>query len=470
MKLNRMLLCSVLAASGGLFATLNSASAAPAPMGTTRVAFGLNRPIFATHAPGDTDRLFFVEQRGVIRILDLNTNTVLGAAFLNIDALVPNISGNDERGLLGLAFHPDYANNGYFFVNYINNSSDTIIARYTVAGDPATSNLADAGSAQQVMFIDQIFTNHNGGWIGFGPNDGHLYIATGDGGSACDPGQRAQTIVNQKLGKMLRINVDGLPYTIPVSNPFVGITGDDEIWAYGLRNPWRCSFDRLTGDLWIGDVGQNAREEIDFQPAASTGGENYGWDCREGTACANTVSSQCIGTTNGCNCATVNAVDPIHEYTHALGFSLTGGYVNRGCDINDLDGHYFFADFGTARVWSFTYNGSVNNFTERTVELAPGAGQSITDIASFGEDGRGELYIVDRGGATTGEIYKIVPDSPLAPSDITGDGSIKFDDAFYLAQALLGNALPSRCTGVRADVNRDGTINGLDIQEWLLGI
>ncbi|MCZ6699281.1 MAG: PQQ-dependent sugar dehydrogenase, partial [Planctomycetota bacterium] len=308
MKLNRILLCSVLAVSGGSFGWLNSTVAAPAPMGTVRVASGLNRPIFAIAPPGDTGRLFFVEQRGVIRILDLSTNTVLPAAFLNIDSLVPNISGNDERGLLGLAFHPDYANNGHFFVNYTNNSSDTIIARYTVAGDPATSNTADAGSAVQVLFIDQPFPNHNGGWIGFGPNDGELYIATGDGGSACDPGQRSQDITNQLLGKMLRINVDILPYTIPVNNPFVGVTGDDEIWAYGLRNPYRSSFDRVTGDLWIGDVGQNAREEIDFQPNTSTGGENYGWDCREGNSCANTVSPQCNGTTNGCNCAIVNAV------------------------------------------------------------------------------------------------------------------------------------------------------------------
>lgn len=467
MKSNRILFCSVLAALVGLIDSAQFADAAsPVPMTTVRLASGLNRPIFATHAPGDTGRLFFVEQRGVIRILDLNTNTVLPTPFLDIDALVPNISGNDERGLLGLAFHPDYDINGYFFVDYINNASDTIVARYTVAGDPATSNVADAGSAQQVLFIDQPFANHNGGWIGFGPNDGQLYIGTGDGGSACDPSQRAQDITSQKLGKLLRINVDDLPYTIPADNPFVGITGDDEIWAYGLRNPWRCSFDRETGDLWIADVGQGQREEVDFQPASSSGGENYGWDCEEGNSCSSI--SGC--SPSGCACGAPGLVPAVHDYSHALGISITGGYVYRGCEVGGLDGYYFFADFGTARIWTFTYNGAVNNFSERTGELAPGGGLFISSIASFGEDARGEIYILDRDTTTAGEIYKVVPVTPLSPSDITGDGFVKFSDAFYLAEILLGNPVPSECWVVRADVNGDGDLNGLDIQAWLEGI
>lgn len=464
----RVLLRVSLAVSIGLLGFGGSVRAAPVPMTTVRVASGLNHPVFATHAPGDTGRLFVVEQRGVVRIMDLATNTVLPTPFLDIDALVVNTGSEDERGLLGMAFHPGYADNGYFFLNYTNNDSDTIIARYTVAGDPATSNIADAGSAVQVMFIDQPFSTHKGGWIGFGPNDGDLYIATGDGGSFCDPGQRAQDITDQLLGKILRIDVIGPPYAIPANNPFVGLEGDDEIWAYGLRNPWRCSFDRDTGDLWIADVGQNAREEVNFQPAASAGGENYGWDCREGTACANAVSVQCTNTINGCDCATVSAVDPIHEYPHPLGgHCIIGGYVYRGCDVVGLDGYYFFADNLTNRIYSFTYEGSVNNFSERTDELAPGGDLSIDRIPSFGEDARGEIYILD----IFGEIYKIVAATPLSPSDITGDGNVNIDDAVALANALLGNTAGSpNCWMTRSDVNQDGSADGLDIRAWLDGI
>ena len=214
--------------------------------------------------------------------------------------------------------HPNYQVNGFFYVNYINNSSDTTIRRYTVSGDP---NIADDMSGFTLMTLNQPFSNHNGGWIGFGPNDGFLYISTGDGGSFCDPGQRAQDITNQLLGKILRIDVDGgSPFAIPPDNPFVGVTGDDEIWAYGLRNPWRNSFDRATGDLYTADVGQNNWEEINFQSANSTGGENYGWDCREGTACAND-SVQCRNppnNNNGCNCANEGVVGGDGEWAPAV--------------------------------------------------------------------------------------------------------------------------------------------------------
>ncbi|MCH7602503.1 MAG: PQQ-dependent sugar dehydrogenase [Planctomycetes bacterium] len=440
---------------------------------TVRVASGLNLPIFVTYAPGDSTRLFIVEQRGVIKILDLASGIVLATPFLDIDALVAFAGGNDERGLLGLAFHPNYQVNGFFYVNYINNSSNTIIGRYTVTGDP---NIADSGSALQVLFIDQPFSNHNGGWLGFGPNDGYLYIATGDGGLACDPAQRAQDITNQLLGKILRIDVDGgSPYAIPADNPFDGVTGDEEIWAYGLRNPWRNSFDRATGDLYIADVGQRAREEIDYQLASSTGGENYGWDCREGTQCANTVSSQCSGTTNGCICASVTSVDPIHEYDRSLGFSITGGYVYRGCAIPSLQGTYFFGDFGSSRIWSFTFDGvNKTNFTERTTELSPSSdGFFIGSIASFGEDANGEVYIVDRGGTTTtGEIFKIIPevltdtngngipdgcDLLACPSDFDLSGEVNVTDLL----ALLGSWGP--CAGCLTDSNGDGNVNVTDL-------
>ncbi len=425
------------------------------PLTTVRVASGLNRPIFVTYAPGDSTRLFIVEQRGVIKILDLVGGTVLATAFLDINTLVVNLaSPNDERGLLGLAFHPNYQVNGFFYVNYINNSSDTTIRRYTVTGDP---NKADPSSGFTVMTLAQPFSNHNSGWIGFGPNDGYLYITTGDGGSACDPSQRAQDITNQLLGKILRIDVDGgSPFVIPADNPFVGVTGDDEIWAYGLRNPWRNSFDRATGDLYIADVGQNNWEEINFQTAASTGGENYGWDCKEGTACS-TVSG-CAP--SGCNCANVSAVEPIHEYDHAQGVAITGGYVYRGCAIPSLQGTYFFGDFASARIWSFTFDGvTMTNFTQRTFELSPSSdGFSIGAIASFGEDADGEVYIVDRAGASTGEVFKIVIECVW---DISGSGSVDVPDLLLLLAAWGTNPIGP------PDFDGDGTVAVPDLLQLL---
>ncbi|MHC4588358.1 MAG: PQQ-dependent sugar dehydrogenase [Planctomycetota bacterium] len=281
-------------------AGLANQAGAVVPLTTVRVASGLVRPVLATHAPGDTTRLFIVEQRGVIRILDLTTNTLLATPFLNIDALVAGgTSGNDERGLLGLAFHPDYQNNGFFYVNYTRTiDSDTVVARYT----RLTPDQADTGSASIVLTIHQPQQNHNGGWIDFGPNDGFLYIGTGDGGNSCDVGTghtavtgNAQDISDNLLGKMLRIDIDSdqfpadpnANYAIPVDNPWAGsATRDEEIWAYGLRNPWRNSFDRATGDLYIADVGQGVYEEIDYQEASSTGRENYGWRCMEGSDCS----------------------------------------------------------------------------------------------------------------------------------------------------------------------------------------
>jgi hypothetical protein len=259
-----------------------------------------------------------------------------------------------------------------------------------------------------VLTISQPFANHNGGWIAFGA-DGYLYIAMGDGGSGNDPGNRAQDITSQLLGKILRIDVNGddFPadtarnYASPSTNPFVGVIGDDEIWAYGLRNPWRNSFDRLTHDLYIADVGQSAVEEIDFQAASSTGGENYGWRCMEGDRCTGF---------SGCTCNSPSLVLPIHTYTHTgQNCSITGGYVYRGCAISGLGGTYFFADYCSDKIWSFRFDGvNQTEFTDRTVELTPDIG-SISSITSFGEDAYGEIYICDQGG----EVFKIIPtDSP----------------------------------------------------------
>jgi len=436
-----------------------SHAGAVAQLATVRVASGLNRPIFVTHVPGDETRLFIVEQRGVIRILDLTTETI-HAQFLDINSLVGGPSNNfDERGLLGMAFHPDYATNGFFYLNYTNNSSNITIARYSVSVDP---DKADPDSGQIILTINEPQSNHNGGWIGFSPIDGYLYIAVGDGGNFCDTGPghtttlgNGQDITNNLLGKMLRIEPSTAPaaggYSIPADNPFVGVTGDDEIWAYGLRNPWRDSFDSETGDLYIGDVGQDAREEIDFQAGGSAGGENYGWRCFEGNNCSNI--SGC--STSPCACNGSGLVFPIHTYNHPTGFSITGGYTYRGCDIPSLDGTYFFADYATSRIWSFRYDGAVNEFTERTSALSPSMdGFSISSIASFGEDARGEIYIVDRASTTNSEIFRIIrEESQIA--DFNCDGQVGINDFLD----LLANWGPCPALGPCPwDLDRDGTV------------
>lgn len=359
-------------------------------MTSHRLATGLARPVLVTHDGVNPDWIYVVEQRsgstGRIKILD-RSNGSLVSTFLSVSSL----NSGSEQGLLGLAFDPDYENNGHFFVNYTQNNR-TYITRYSRSS--SNPQVADSGSAEVVLFISQPFTNHNGGWIEFGP-DGYLYIGMGDGGSAGDPGNRAQDL-NNLLGKMLRIDVSSLPYSNPASNPF-----GDEIWDYGLRNPWRCGFDRETGDLWIGDVGQNAWEEVDFQPASSTGGDNWGWRCYEGDHSYNT--SGCPGSGS--------MEFPVWEYSHGgspFRCSITGGYVYRGSSMPWLDGTYFFADYCSNQIWSLRYDGSnVSEYTDRTSELAPNAG-AIGAISSFGEDYYGELYICDLNG----EIFSIRPDQP----------------------------------------------------------
>ncbi len=389
-----------------------AACAGATPLTTKLVATGLSAPLFVTYAPGDFSRIFIVEQGGTIRILDITVDPPVLAptAFIDISSI---ISSGGEQGLLGLAFHPNYSTNGFFYVNHTDTSGGTVVARYTVSANP---DLADAGSRLEVLKVSQPQFNHNGGWIGFGP-DGFLYIGMGDGGASDDFGSghtpdtgNAQDITNNLLGKMLRIDIDGddFPgdttrnYAIPTDNPFVGISGDDEIWAFGLRNPWRNAFDRQTGDLYIADVGQDAFEEIDFQSASSAGGENWGWRCREG---ANDFT---IVPTTGCGAQTL--LDPIYEYNHTVGCSITGGEVYRGCAIPDLQGTYFFADLncsgGDSPIWSFDGGAGVLNFQDRTAELAPGGGLNITGVASFGLDAQGEMYICD---LFDGEVFKIIP-------------------------------------------------------------
>jgi glucose/arabinose dehydrogenase len=288
--------------------------------------------------------------------------------------------------LLGLAFHPDYADNGLLFVNYTDRQGDTVVARFAVSDDP---DQADPDSASIVLTVAQPAPNHNGGNIVFGP-DGYLYIGLGDGGDAGDAfgnGQNGQTL----LGAMLRIDVsvgDGAPYSIPPDNPFTGDPGVlDEIWAIGLRNPWRYSFDRLTGDLYIADVGQNVYEEVNIQPAASPGGENYGWPIMEGQHCYPERAS----------CSAEGLALPVIEYDHTQGCSVTGGYVYRGRAFPALEGVYLFGDYCSGRIWGLAPGG---DGTWQVAELI----QSGVQISSFGEDEAGEIYVLDmRGGA----LYQI---------------------------------------------------------------
>jgi len=380
-----------------------AAAAAPALGGgttltTQRIITGLARPVLVCAPPGDSDRLFIVEQRsgstGRIRIYDLTTNSLLSTPFLSV-----SVSTSSEQGLLGMAFHPDYATNRQFFINYTNSSGTTVVARYEASS--TNPNVAVPSSAETVLTISQPYSNHNGGMIAFGP-DGYLWIGTGDGGSAGDPGNRAQDTTNQLLGKMLRIDVDALPYSIPADNPFVGTTGDDEIHSYGWRNPWRFSFDRDTGDLYVADVGQNAYEEVDvFAPDDGLGG-NFGWRCYEGDHTYNTSGCPGSGT----------MIFPVHEFSHGgspYRCSITGGYVYRGDAIPDLQGTYFFGDYCSNQIWTFRWDGGggITNLEDRTSELAPNAG-AIGSISSFGEDADGNLYVCDLNG----EVFAIQADAP----------------------------------------------------------
>lgn len=363
-------------------------SRAATPLHAVEVATSLTSPVFVTHAPGDTTRLFIVERTGRIKIL--RNGTVLTRPFLNVSTLIT--SSGSEQGLLGMAFDPYYAANGYFFLNFTNTGGNTIITRFQVSPDPDSAVLI---SRHDFLEIDQPYPNHNGGMMAFGPNDGYLYIGMGDGGSGGDPENRAQNL-DSLLGKILRIDVSADTVIVPPTNPYFGAAGNrPKIWALGVRNPWRWSFDRTTGDLYMGDVGQSSIEEVNFQSASSAGGENYGWRRKEGLSCYDPPV----------NCTTgVTVVDPVYQYTHASSrCSITGGYVYRGCAIPDLQGTYFFADFCTGEVWSFQYDGSgVLNFQSRNAELGISGG----GIASFGEDARGELHIVYLGG----RVLKIVPD------------------------------------------------------------
>lgn len=454
----------------------------------------LNFPGFATHAPGDRNRLFVAELGGAIKIIDLNSNNILATPFLTIS----DTDAAGEGGFLGLAFHPNYnapsgtPGRGKFYVYVtVDNGGDTSlgvtspfstrIREYTVQNDPATSNVADPASKREILSFVQPQANHNAGWIGFNPavtpgQPQYLHISSGDGGGSNDDGGghtaatgNAQDITNNLLGKMLRIDVNGddfladanRNYAIPPSNPFVGVTGDDEILAYGLRNPFRDSFDRLTGDLWMGDVGQGAREEIDFLPVSSTTAANYGWRLREGNIQTPTVGGP----------APPDYVPPIYDYTRGSGAlqgeTVIGGYRYRGPDP-DLQGLYYFADASDDNVWQMTppnpvapntnvvnIDGLLNNLT------------GIDRIVSFAEDAVGNLYIVDMAtgtngapNANSGEVYRILTNKLLA-GDYDADGDV--DNADY---AVWRTSYGASAGNRPADGNGNGTIDAADYVVW----
>lgn len=342
---------------------------------------GFARPTHVTHAGDGSGRLFVTEQAGLVWIVRDGART----PFLDLTAFV-GARGN-EQGLLSIAFHPNFAANNTFFVNYTDRNGTTVVARYTT--DPADPDRGDPASAQVLLTIAQPAPNHNGGLLTFGP-DGYLYIGTGDGGAAGDPwgnGQRLDTL----LGKILRIDVDGpAPYSVPADNPFVGRdNARPEIWAWGLRNPWRFAFDQLTGDLYIADVGQNAYEEVHFQPANSPGGVNYGWNIMEGAVCfrANTCDQEGLDL-------------PVAVYAHTQepsGCSITGGYVYRGAAFPQLGGTYFYTDYCTGNLWALQ---QIDGAWQDAV-----VGRLSINASSFGEDENGELYLTDREG---GGLYRLV--------------------------------------------------------------
>lgn len=352
----------------------------------TQFATGFTNPVEITHA-GDS-RLFVVQQGGLIKIVNAN-GTTNATPFLNLSSI---ISTGGERGLLGLAFHPNYATNGYFFVNYTNTAGNTVIARYSVSANP---NVAST-TGTILMTITQPFSNHNGGSIKFGP-DGYLYIGMGDGGSGGDPGNRSQNI-SDNLGKMLRIDVNSSVapfYTNPTTNPYVGIAGNDEIWAIGLRNPWKFSFNRLNGDLWIADVGQNAIEEIDkiSSPLPNTG-INFGWRCYEGNSTYNTT---------GCAAASTMTF-PFTQYARSGGAcSVTGGYVYTGTLYPNFQNKYFFTDYCDDKIRMVNSAGTITTTSSF----------SGNSFATFGEDVAGELYVA---GISSGIIFKI-QDASFGTSD-----------------------------------------------------
>jgi glucose/arabinose dehydrogenase len=340
----------------------------PPALSLQRIPGAYDQPVYLTAPPGDASRLFIVEKTGAIRIV--KDGSLLSTPYLDISSLV---SSGGEQGLLSMAFDPRYATNRRFYVNYTNTAGDTRVVRYTASAD--NPDMAVPTSARVILRVGQPYSNHNGGQLQFGP-DGRLYVGMGDGGSAGDPQRRAQDM-RSRLGKLLRLNVNVSPVRVA-------------IYAKGLRNPWRFSFDRRTGALWIGDVGQGAREEIDYLRAGRPAGANFGWNGYEGTLVYNAAVASRLTRSS--------LTFPVSQYGRGLGYSVTGGYVYRGSAIPALRGFYLFADWGSGHVWAKKGPGGARN----TVR---GLDNQIAQISSFGQDARGELYVL----SLTGPVYRIVP-------------------------------------------------------------
>ena len=376
-----VLFAAMIVGAAGFAAVMADADAEWPVISFSRKAAGLNRPTSITNAGDGSNRLFVTEQKG--RIILLKDFAPQKTPFLDITR---RASCCGERGLLSVVFPKNYSRKGHFYVNYTDKSGDTVVARYRTTSNP---DIADPNSEELILSVKQPYANHNGGQLAFG-HDGFLYIGMGDGGSGGDPfgnGQKKDTL----LGKMLRIDVESgtKPYAVPPGNPFINKEGfRPEIWALGMRNPWRFSFDRMTGDLYIADVGQNKYEEIDVQPGASKGGENYGWNVMEGMHCYSAAS-----------CDKTGLVMPVAEYDHGKGCSVTGGMVYRASEYARLQGIYFYADYCSGRVWGLRQSGG----QWRTKELL----NSGLDVSTFGEDEAGNVYLVDHD---KGVLYKV--DSP----------------------------------------------------------
>lgn len=420
-----------------LVTTLGVTAGEPFALSTELVVSGLDSPTFVTAPEGDS-RLFVLEQNSAqIRIV--RGHSILDEPFLDLSDLV---MGGGEGGLLCLAFHPDYAENGRLFVTYTDLSDDIVLASYQV--DPGDPDHAVANSGRVLLDIPKPFSQHNGGMIAFSPLDGTLFMSTGDGGAGGDPFNHAQDL-SSLLGKLLRIDVDvGGLYAIPADNPFVSDpTAAPEIYAYGLRNPWRFSFDRRSGAILIGDVGQEGREEINLIRGGHPGGQNFGWRCMEGTTCTGAGAG-------ACGCPAPDTVAPIHEYDHNEGCAVMGGYVYRGDALPEIRGRYFFADYCTSRVWSAEIPSAtaIADLQEHTLALNP-AGGTLGFITSFGLDGDRELLIVGE----TGVIHRVVPAEPNPDCD--GDG---VDDAQEIA---LGSAFDVNADAIPDDCQLLLTANGL---------
>lgn len=420
-------------------------------LSTVTLVSNLNRPVGAASTPALPNHLFVIEKRGVVKVIDMaNANAVTDMANLTGVVRAPT-SGGDEQGLLGIAFHPNYAVNRYYYVYYtVIGGASNVVARYTANVDLLTTDLT---SALIMLTMPNVESNHNGGCLQFGP-DGKLYVGTGDGGGAGDVhgtignGQA----LNTYLGKLLRMDVDiAAPY-IPGDQTSVGGSAIDLKWAYGLRNPWRFSFDRGTGDLYLADVGQNAWEEVNYVPAGTGAGLNYGWRCMEGNACFTTPSGP------NCTCNGANLTDPVIVYDHATGISVTGGYCYRGLEIPGEQANYFYGDYSSGRIWTFKMMSGV----------ATGNTQRLTfgQLTSFGEDAKGEIYLVNGNATTTGTIRRIVP-ACNNKADINSDCAKDQLDIDILVNVLLGSPPADPALVNRSDVNDDTLYDGNDIRTWI---